>query len=59
MKLITVYLKVTVVCDWIVLTFMKKKNIYKEQKYSYVDDFELVSGPYLLIPQCLRMVIVN
>nr|XP_023664080.1 P2X purinoceptor 4 isoform X1 [Paramormyrops kingsleyae] len=34
---------VTVVCDWIVLTFMKKKNIYKEQKYSYVDDFELLS----------------
>uniref|UniRef100_A0A3B3T1U2 P2X purinoceptor n=1 Tax=Paramormyrops kingsleyae TaxID=1676925 RepID=A0A3B3T1U2_9TELE len=50
---------VTVVCDWIVLTFMKKKNIYKEQKYSYVDDFELVSGPYLLKAQCLCIIFVN
>ncbi|XP_031414524.1 P2X purinoceptor 4-like [Clupea harengus] len=29
---------VTVVCDLIVLTFMTKRNHYREQKYSYVDD---------------------
>uniref|UniRef100_A0A8C9TD40 P2X purinoceptor n=1 Tax=Scleropages formosus TaxID=113540 RepID=A0A8C9TD40_SCLFO len=34
---------VNVVCDWVVLTFMKKSNLYKEQKYSYVDDYALVS----------------
>lgn len=34
---------VTVVCDWIVLTCMTKRNLYQEQKYSYVDDFELLS----------------
>ncbi|XP_061071736.1 P2X purinoceptor 4a isoform X2 [Conger conger] len=34
---------VTVVCDWIVLTFMKKKHQYAEEKYSYVDDFGLLS----------------
>ncbi|KAL0965133.1 hypothetical protein UPYG_G00277220 [Umbra pygmaea] len=33
---------VTVVCDWIVLTCMTRKTIYKEQKYSYVDDFHLL-----------------
>ncbi|XP_021457451.1 P2X purinoceptor 4a [Oncorhynchus mykiss] len=35
---------VTVVCDWIVLTCMTKKNIYNEEKYSYVDDFQLLSN---------------
>uniref|UniRef100_A0A673IHU5 P2X purinoceptor 4-like n=1 Tax=Sinocyclocheilus rhinocerous TaxID=307959 RepID=A0A673IHU5_9TELE len=34
---------VNVICDWIVLTFMKRKQHYKEQKYTYVDDFGLVS----------------
>ncbi|XP_030624016.1 P2X purinoceptor 4a [Chanos chanos] len=34
---------VSVVCDWIVLTCMTKRNLYKEQKYSYVDDFGLLS----------------
>ncbi|XP_063068780.1 P2X purinoceptor 4a isoform X2 [Engraulis encrasicolus] len=33
---------VTVVCDWIVLTFMTKRNLYREQKYTYVDDFGLL-----------------
>nr|ACO09192.1 P2X purinoceptor 4 [Osmerus mordax] len=33
---------VTVVCDLIVLTCMTKRNLYKENKYSYVDDFELL-----------------
>ncbi|KAJ8286449.1 hypothetical protein GJAV_G00039370 [Gymnothorax javanicus] len=34
---------VTVVCDCIVLTFMKKRNQYKAEKFSYVDDFGLLS----------------
>lgn len=34
---------VTVVCDWIVLTFMKRKQHYIEQKYTYVDDYGLLS----------------
>ncbi|KAL4609575.1 P2X purinoceptor 4 isoform X2 [Arapaima gigas] len=34
---------VNIICDWVVLTFMKKRTMYKEQKYSYVDDFELLS----------------
>uniref|UniRef100_A0A8C2H350 P2X purinoceptor n=1 Tax=Cyprinus carpio TaxID=7962 RepID=A0A8C2H350_CYPCA len=34
---------VNVICDWIVLTLMKRKHHYKEQKYTYVDDFGLVS----------------
>uniref|UniRef100_A0A8C9SX09 P2X purinoceptor n=1 Tax=Scleropages formosus TaxID=113540 RepID=A0A8C9SX09_SCLFO len=40
---VMVFGKVNVVCDWVVLTFMKKSNLYKEQKYSYVDDYALVS----------------
>ncbi|XP_051533549.1 P2X purinoceptor 4a isoform X2 [Myxocyprinus asiaticus] len=35
---------VTVICDWIVLTFMKRKHHYSEQKYTYVDDFGLLSN---------------
>ncbi|XP_062890510.1 P2X purinoceptor 4a isoform X4 [Mobula hypostoma] len=31
----------TVVCDIIVLNFLKKKNYYKEKKYKYVKDNEL------------------
>uniref|UniRef100_A0A673GC42 P2X purinoceptor n=1 Tax=Sinocyclocheilus rhinocerous TaxID=307959 RepID=A0A673GC42_9TELE len=34
---------VNVICDWIVLTIMTRKHHYKEQKYTYVDDFGLVS----------------
>ncbi|KAJ8384915.1 hypothetical protein AAFF_G00197230 [Aldrovandia affinis] len=34
---------VTVVCDLVVLTFMKKRNHYKAKKFSYVDDFALLS----------------
>ncbi|KAI1882438.1 hypothetical protein AGOR_G00250710 [Albula goreensis] len=34
----------TVFCDLVVLTFMKKKNQYREEKYSYVDDFGLLSS---------------
>ncbi|KAG7476760.1 hypothetical protein MATL_G00086280 [Megalops atlanticus] len=34
---------VTVVCDWIVLTFMTKRNQYKVEKFSYVDEFKLLS----------------
>uniref|UniRef100_A0A8B9L649 P2X purinoceptor n=1 Tax=Astyanax mexicanus TaxID=7994 RepID=A0A8B9L649_ASTMX len=32
---------VTVVCDWFVLVFMRKRHLYRERKYSYVDDFQL------------------
>lgn len=35
---------VTIICDWIVLTCMTKRNQYMEQKYSYVDDFGLLSN---------------
>ncbi len=35
--------QVNVICDWIVLTLMTRKQHYKEQKYTYVDDFGLVS----------------
>lgn len=34
---------VTVICDWIVLTFMKRKQHYIEQKYTYVDDYGLLA----------------
>ncbi|XP_064164074.1 P2X purinoceptor 4a isoform X2 [Anguilla rostrata] len=34
---------VTIVCDWVVLTFMKKRHQYKEEKFSYVDDYGLLS----------------
>ncbi|XP_062383923.1 P2X purinoceptor 4a isoform X1 [Sardina pilchardus] len=33
---------VTLICDWIVLTFMTKRHHYREQKYTYVDDFGLL-----------------
>ncbi|KAG9266094.1 P2X purinoceptor 4 [Astyanax mexicanus] len=35
---------VTVVCDWFVLVFMRKRHLYRERKYSYVDDFQLLSN---------------
>ncbi|KAL7853286.1 hypothetical protein AOLI_G00201300 [Acnodon oligacanthus] len=35
---------VTVVCDWFVLFVMTKRHLYREHKYSYVDDYELVSN---------------
>lgn len=35
---------VAVICDWIVLTFMKRKHHYREQKYTYVNDFGLLSN---------------
>lgn len=35
---------VNVICDWVVLTFMTRKQHYKEQKYTYVDDFGLLSN---------------
>lgn len=34
----------TVLCDIIVLHFMKKRNYYREKKYKYVDDYELGSS---------------
>ncbi|XP_035246971.1 P2X purinoceptor 4a isoform X1 [Anguilla anguilla] len=34
---------VTIVCDWVVLTFMKKRHQYREEKFSYVDDYGLLS----------------
>ncbi|KFQ18500.1 P2X purinoceptor 4, partial [Merops nubicus] len=33
----------TVLCDVVVLYFMKKKYYYREKKYKYVEDYELVS----------------
>uniref|UniRef100_W5MJ33 P2X purinoceptor n=1 Tax=Lepisosteus oculatus TaxID=7918 RepID=W5MJ33_LEPOC len=34
----------TVLCDCIVLTFMKKKTFYRLKKYKYVDDYERVNS---------------
>ncbi|KAL8180134.1 UNVERIFIED_CONTAM: P2X purinoceptor 4 [Gekko kuhli] len=34
----------TVLCDVIVLYFMKKKYYYREKKYKYVEDYELGAG---------------
>lgn len=33
----------TVLCDIVVLYCMKKKYYYREKKYKYVEDYELVS----------------
>lgn len=35
--------QVNVVCDWITLTCMQKRHFYREQKYTYVNDYEMVS----------------
>ncbi|MCJ8741070.1 hypothetical protein PDJAM_G00066430 [Pangasius djambal] len=35
---------VNVVCDWITLTCMQKRHYYREQKYTYVNDFEILSS---------------
>ncbi|KAK1803709.1 hypothetical protein P4O66_021121, partial [Electrophorus voltai] len=35
---------VNVVCDWIVLTFMRNRQQYSQEKYAYVGDFGLLSN---------------
>ncbi|XP_046724071.1 P2X purinoceptor 4a [Silurus meridionalis] len=35
---------VNVVCDWISLTCMQKRHFYREQKFTYVNDYETLSN---------------
>ncbi|XP_066501663.1 P2X purinoceptor 4a isoform X2 [Hoplias malabaricus] len=35
---------VTVVCDWFVLVVMSRRHLYREHKYSYVEDMRLLSN---------------
>ncbi|EMP37095.1 P2X purinoceptor 7 [Chelonia mydas] len=54
----------TVLCDIVVLYFMKKRYYYREKKYKYVEDYELdkycnlVSYNMLLCKRCMQRIML-
>lgn len=46
--------QVNVVCDWISLTCMQKRHYYREEKFTYVSDYEIVSIYFYFFPALCR-----